>query len=274
MIHAVNLVSGYGNVEVLHGITVKAERGKITCIIGPNGAGKSTFLKVIARVLPAWNGRILVNGEDGTNLSPDQMLKKGIGLVPEGRRIFPRMTVRENLLMGAYLLNGRATVRDRLAAVFEEFPVLKEKQNQLAGTLSGGEQQMLAIARGLIPNPKAILLDEPSLGLAPKMVEKVYEKIMEINRNGTTIIIVEQNVRKALSVANWVYAFDLGMNRFDGTGEELLADNQLVKLYLGSAPRSQITPRSPEESQPRAATPSPHLSDLQPELPGKILAPR
>ncbi len=251
MIQAKNLVSGYGNVEVLHGITMSAERGKITCIIGPNGAGKSTFLKVICRVLPAWSGSILVNEENVTNLSPDQMLQKGIGLVPEGRRVFPRMTLRENLEMGAYLLNDRSKIKDRLAAMYEEFPELKGKQNQLAGTLSGGEQQMLAIARGLILNPKAILLDEPSMGLAPKIVEKVYQKITEIKRNGTTIMIVEQNVRKALSVADWIYAFDLGMNRFEGTKEELLANDQLVKLYLGkTAPDQPI--HSQEKSPPAA----------------------
>lgn len=236
MLYVDNIVSGYGKLEVLHGVSVHVKQKEIRCIIGPNGSGKSTLFKTIMGLVKAKKGKVILEGEDITNLRPDIILSKGVSMIPQGRIIFPRMSVLENLKMGAYSIRqNRDLVEDRLEEVFEIFPRLKEKRKQLASTLSGGEQMMLCIGRSLMLRPKVLLIDEPSLGLEPKIVEQVYQLIKDINRSqGIPIMIVEQNVRKALSVADYVYVLDLGKNKFEGPPDVFLKSDKLVKLYLGS----------------------------------------
>ena len=200
MLEARDIVSGYGDNEVLHGVTLTAKKGEVTSIIGPNGSGKSTLLKTVAGVLRPRKGRVLVEG---------------------------------NLEMGGYTLE-RGLLKDRLEGVYDEFPILRERRSQLAVTMSGGEQTMLCIARSLLLEPKIMMLDEPSLGLAPKIITSVYEKLHQLNEKGMTLVIVEQNVRKALSVADYVYVLDLGQNKFEGTSQQLLSKNDLVDLYVGT----------------------------------------
>jgi branched-chain amino acid transport system ATP-binding protein len=229
-----DIVSGYGDIEVLRGVSLKVEKGELICVIGPNGSGKSTLLKTIVGAVKPRRGKIILEQTNITGLRPDIVLKKGIAMVPQGRVVFPYMTVLENLEMGAYTIRKDANLlRERLEYVYSLFPRLKEKQKQLAYTLSGGEQMMLCLGRSLMVRPKILMLDEPSLGLAPKYVESVFNMIKEINEEGMTMIVVEQNVRKAMSVANYVYVLDLGKNKFQGTVEDFLSDDRLVKLYMG-----------------------------------------
>lgn len=228
-----NIVSGYGKLEVLHGVSLRVKKNEITCVIGPNGCGKSTLLKTIAGLIRPKQGSIVFDGEDITGVKPHKVLRKGICTIPQGRTVFPYMTILENLQMGAYTIKD-SEINRRLEEVFTLFSVLEERKKQLAGTLSGGEQTMLCIARALMLHPKIILADEPSLGLAPKFIEQAYQKLQEINSAGTGFVIVEQNVRRALSVSDYVYILDLGRNRFEGTRETILGQDELVKLYLGA----------------------------------------
>jgi branched-chain amino acid transport system ATP-binding protein len=229
-----DIVSGYGDIEVLRGVSMNVEKGELTCVIGPNGSGKSTLLKTIVGAVKPRRGKIILEQTNITGLRPDIVLKKGVAMVPQGRVVFPYMTVLENLEMGAYTIRKNSNLlRERLEYVYSLFPRLKEKQKQLAYTLSGGEQMMLCLGRSLMVRPKILMLDEPSLGLAPKYVESVFNMIKEINEEGMTMIVVEQNVRKAMSVANYVYILDLGKNKFQGTVEDFLSDDRLVKLYMG-----------------------------------------
>jgi len=205
----------------------------MVCIIGPNGAGKSTALKCITGILRPLSGQILFAGKELLSLRPDQVLSHGLAYVPQGRIVFPQMTVMENLELGAYIEKIPARVRTALERVCALFPILTERRDQKAGTLSGGEQQMLAIGRALMTEPRVILLDEPSLGLSPKFVTLIYEKLAAMKQQGYTLLVVEQNAVKALSVADRGYVLELGRNRFAGTGLTLLHDPEVKRLYLG-----------------------------------------
>jgi branched-chain amino acid transport system ATP-binding protein len=225
--------AGYGKLEILHGVDATVRRGELVCVIGPNGAGKSTAFKTIVGFLRPSAGRVVFDGSDITGLRPDLVLRRGLAYVPQGRIVFPQMTVLENLEMGAYTERESARVRAALDRVHALFPILMERRNQKAGTLSGGEQQMLAIGRALMTAPKLILLDEPSLGLAPKFVTLIFDKLTEMKYAGFTLMVVEQNAAKALSVADRGYVLELGRNRFEGTGQKLLTDPEVKRLYLG-----------------------------------------
>lgn len=231
MLKIENLKTGYGPIEVLHQISLRVERGEIVTLLGANGAGKSTTLMSICGILPARGGRIEFEGRDIAHLPPHEIVARGIVQVPEGRRIFPRLTVRENLEMGAFA--RRDANQEELTKVFELFPILRERQRQLGGTLSGGEQQMLAIGRALMGKPRLLLLDEPSLGLAPMLVAQIFRTIREINAAGATILLVEQNARQALAIAHRGYVMQTGKIVLEDTGKNLLNSQQVRKAYLG-----------------------------------------
>ncbi|HEU5190472.1 MAG TPA: ABC transporter ATP-binding protein [Methylomirabilota bacterium] len=218
---------------ILHDVTFIVTPGELVAVIGPNGAGKSTAFKVIVGFLKPTEGRVLFDGDDITGLRPDQVLRRGLAYVPQGRIVFPQMTVLENLEMGAYIERDARKIRDSLDQVYALFPVLAERRQQKAGTMSGGEQQMVAIGRALMTHPKLVLLDEPSLGLSPKYVALIFEKLVEMKKSGYTLMVVEQNAAKALSVADRGYVLELGHNRFDGAGQTLLVDPEVKRLYLG-----------------------------------------
>ena len=221
----------YGGIEAVKGITMEVPEGKIVTLIGANGAGKSTTLRTIAGLVKPAHGRIHLQAEDITALNPDRIVSKGITLVPEGRRVFPDLTVLENLKVGAYLRND--SIEDDLKWVYELFPRLKERSWQPAGTLSGGEQQMLAVGRALMSRPKIMMMDEPSLGLAPIVVQGIFDIIREINRQGVTILLIEQNANMALHTANTAYVLETGRLIMSGAGKELLANEDVKKAYLG-----------------------------------------
>ena len=225
--------AGYGKVEILHGISLAVRPRELVSLIGPNGAGKSTVFKTVVGFLRPTSGRVLFAGQEITGLPPYEVLRLGLAYVPQGRVVFPQMTVLENLEMGAYIEPSRAKVREALDRVYALFPILSERQQQRAGSLSGGEQQMVAIGRALMTTPKLILLDEPSLGLSPRFVTLIFEKLVEMKQAGYTLMVVEQNAAKALSVADRGYALELGRNRFEGTGQHLLNDPEVKRLYLG-----------------------------------------
>lgn len=227
-----DLVAGYGEMDILQGISMTVQEGEITCIIGPNGAGKSTLFKAIFGSIRIKRGSIRFLGQDITRKSPLEILKLGISYVPQGRCNFPAMSVRENLEMGAFIRNDDRIEAD-IAEVFRRFPVLEEKKHLMAGNLSGGEQQILEMGRALLLHPRLIMLDEPSLGLAPMMSQLVFEKIKEINASGTAILIVEQNAKRALSISHHAVVLELGKKRFEGTGEEIMQNPQVKQLYLG-----------------------------------------
>jgi branched-chain amino acid transport system ATP-binding protein len=221
----------YGPIEALRGIDLEIPRGEIVSLIGSNGAGKSTCLMTISGVLRPSSGRIVLNGENIVGKPPHRIVERGISQVPEGRRIFPRLTVIENLDMGAFL--GRGKLPELIEDVFSLFPILKERARQYGGTLSGGEQQMLAIGRALMAKPEILLLDEPSLGLAPIMVSKIFRTIGEINRKGVTVLLVEQNARAALKLSNRGYVIEGGEITLEGKSEDLLGDEKVRHAYLG-----------------------------------------
>lgn len=226
--------SYYGNIQALKGISLELRVGEIVTLIGGNGAGKTTTLMSISGLVPPKKGEIFFNGEAIHELSPDQIVTKGIVQVPEGRRIFPDFTVQENLDMGAYLRNGKESIKKDLDYIFELFPILKERKNQLGGTLSGGEQQMLAISRALMANPKVLLLDEPSLGLAPLIIRQIFGIIEKINReNKVTIFLVEQNANLALQIAHRGYVMENGYITMEDKASNLLNDEGVKKAYLG-----------------------------------------
>ena len=227
------ITAGYGKMPILHDVSLMVAGGELVCIIGPNGAGKSTTFKAIVGFLRLTEGRVIFNGHDMTGVRPDQVLERGLAYVPQGRIVFPQMTVLENLEMGAYIESDRRRVRQALEHVYGLFPVLAERRNQKAGTMSGGEQQMVAIGRALMTTPKMVLLDEPSLGLAPKFVSMIFEKLVEMKRVGYTLMVVEQNAARALAVADRAYVLELGRNRMEGSGQALLADPEVKRLYLG-----------------------------------------
>jgi branched-chain amino acid transport system ATP-binding protein len=233
MLEVENVSAGYGLVQILWDVSFKIKEREIVSIIGPNGAGKTTLVKTISGLLPPKSGTIRFKGESIEKLPPYEIVKKGISLIPEGRSIFPRMTVDENLRLGAYIVADNSTVKESKERVCQIFPVLKKKEKLLAQTLSGGEQQMLVIGRSLMSNPALLILDEPSLGLAPIIVEKVLDTLSKINEDGMTILLVEQNIRDSLTIANRGYVIEEGKIIIEGEGRELLTNNHIKEVYLG-----------------------------------------
>ena len=223
----------YGDLKVLWDIDLEVKQGEIVTVVGSNGAGKSTTLKNVSRLVKPTSGALTFNGTDLTRLEPHQVVEQGIVQVPEGRKIFPEMTVLENLRMGSYLKSTRGDREANIERAFTLFPRLKERAKQLGGTMSGGEQQMLAIARGLMSNPTLLLLDEPSLGLAPLFVKFIFDIITEINKQGVTILLVEQNVYQSLRISHRAYVLETGRVVLTGTGEALLNDEHVKKAFLG-----------------------------------------
>ncbi|MEW9677721.1 ABC transporter ATP-binding protein [Lentibacillus sp. L22] len=222
----------YGNIQALKGIDLQVKEGTIVTILGANGAGKTTMMKTIAGLIRPKKGTVEFLGEHVTGFRPDQLIRKGVALVPEGRAMLSEMTVRENLEMGAYHRNDSEVEHD-IEQVMERFSILKERQDQLAGTMSGGQQQMLAIARALLARPKLLLLDEPSMGLAPIIVADIFTMIKEINDAGTTILLVEQNAKQALKIADYGYVLETGNLTLEGSAKDLLADTSIAEAYLG-----------------------------------------
>lgn len=233
MLEIENLVTGYGKIEILHGINMKISDGEMTVVIGPNGAGKSTIFRAIFGIIKVWDGKIRYNGEDISNIGTQTLLKKGISYVPQGRNIFSLMTIQENLEMGAYIRNDTREIRGDIEQIYQRFPVLGERRNQEARKLSGGQQQMLEMGRALLLNPSFIMLDEPSLGLAPNIADLIFEEITKIKESGKTIMMVEQNAKRALEIADYAYVLELGKNKYEGPAQEIMENEKVKKLYLG-----------------------------------------
>jgi branched-chain amino acid transport system ATP-binding protein len=227
-----NLTAGYKGIEVIKDINFEIKPGEIVSIIGPNGAGKSTFLKSIFNLAEVYSGRIYFKHKDITNFKTYELIYYGISYVPQGRLVFSNMTVLENLEMGAFIFDDKDLIKNNLEHVCREFPVLKRKKDELAGNLSGGEQQMLAIARALMQSPELLLLDEPSLGLAPKVVSEIFKKILKLKSEGISIVIVEQNAKKAVEIADRTYIFEDGKIVLEG-GKEILKDPRIKEIYFG-----------------------------------------
>ncbi len=227
------IVSGYGKKEVLHGVSVSVQKGEIVSIIGPNGSGKSTVLKTIIGHLKPWNGEVIFNGEDISGRDAHKVILLGVSYSPQGRIIFPDMTVSEHLDMGAWTLRTKMEAKEAAQRVYGLFPRLYERRNQKARTMSGGERQMLSLGRAMMIDPKLLILDEPSIGLAPVFVDSVFESIHKINAGGTSILMVEQNAAKALENSHRGYVLEMGNNRFEGNAKEMLENGEVRRLYLG-----------------------------------------
>ena len=235
--------SGYGyGPDILNGVSLDVEAGKAYCIIGPNGAGKSTLLKTVAGLLKPRKGQILLDGDAIGGRRPDLILAAGVCYVPQDRSLFPEMSVRENLVMGAFLETDKEVVKERMDRVFEMFPVLEDRLNQRAGTMSGGEQQMLALGRALMIEPRLLMIDEPSLGLAPQIAEQIFEIIRRLADLDMTLLLVEQNVLKGLDCTDWAFLLDLGELRIEAPSDQILDDPRIRELYLG---RQRETTRQP-----------------------------
>ena len=232
MLKIEGLVSGYGHLEILHSVNITVEKGEIVSVLGSNGAGKSTLLRTISGIIKPWKGTITFEGKLLNNLDPIQIVKNGVVHVPEGRHIFPGLTVKENLILAGYKLRN-FELSERYDSVYTMFPVLKEREKQLGGTLSGGEQQMLALARGVMPKPSLLLLDEPSLGLAPKLVTLIFKTLERFRDEGLTILLVEQNAKRALEISNRAYILATGYLALEGNSSDLIADQDVKRLYLG-----------------------------------------
>jgi branched-chain amino acid transport system ATP-binding protein len=237
LLRADEVVAGYGaGPDILNGLSLTLDEGRTYCIIGPNGAGKSTLLKTIGGLLTPRSGSVTFEGRDIAGRRPDELLGLGICMVPQDPSLFPRMTVRQNLVMGGFLEKRRSVVRERLEAMLDRFPLLAERQGQLAGTLSGGQQQVLLMARALMGRPRMMMIDEPSLGLSPQATDQVFEIITDLNDQGITVLLIEQNVERGLAAADWAFVLDLGRVRFDGPSDQILDDQRIRELYLGKAP--------------------------------------
>ena len=231
-----NVVAGYGGgPSILKGVNLTVQPGQVQCIIGPNGAGKSTLLKAISGLLTPREGEIIFKGERIDHLRPDQVLREGICLVPQERALFPHMSVRENLRMGGYVMQDRELLERRIDEVFALFPILKERSGQKAGTLSGGQQQMLTMGRTLVLKPEIVMLDEPSLGLAPKIAQQIFDMMRLFTEHNMTVLLVEQNARKGLQYSDWGCVLDLGKTMFDGPANTILSDPRIQELYLGKS---------------------------------------
>ncbi len=233
LLHVEDVRAGYGPIEVLKGISLEVNEGEIVTMIGANGAGKTSTLMCISGVNRVRQGRIVFRGEEIQNRPAHQIVTRGLSQSPEGRKIFPRLTVLENLQMGAFTRGDPAEIRDDIEKAFAMFPILKERQGQAGGTLSGGEQQMLAVARALMSRPKLLLLDEPSLGLAPMICTRIFEVVRDLNRRGTTVLLVEQNARMALKLAHRGYVLETGTILKSGPADQLLNDPKIKDAYLG-----------------------------------------
>ena len=227
-----DVVAGYGEVEILHGVSIAVSEAEIVAVIGPNGAGKSTLLKAIFGLVSVRGGSVELVGRDITNMAPNRIVQSGMSYVPQTENVFPSLTINDNLEMGAYV--RRDGLRDRLERVYGLFPDIASRRGERAGRLSGGQRQMLALARALMLDPKILLLDEPSASLSPKMVDSIFEKIGDINRGGTAILLVEQNAKEALSFASCAYVLAMGQNRFEGEAKSMLESEEVGKLYLGA----------------------------------------
>ena len=233
MLDVKHISSGYGMIQILWDVSFKINEKEIVSIIGPNGAGKTTLVKTIMGLLPTKKGSIQFKGENIENLPPYEIVKKKISLIPEGRDIFPRMTVEENVLLGAYTINNKQQVKDSQERIYQIFPVLRKKEKTLAQNLSGGEQQMLVIGRSLMSSPELLILDEPSLGLAPIIVAKVLDTLRQINDEGVAVLLVEQNIRDSLNIADRGYVLEEGKIIIEGQGRELLSNDHIKEVYLG-----------------------------------------
>jgi len=233
MLEVENVSAAYGMVQILRDVSFKVDEKEIVSIIGPNGAGKTTLVKTIMGLIKPKSGSIKFKGETISGMNTYDIVKKGITMIPEGREIFPRLTVEENLMLGAYSINDKAKIKETKERSFDIFPVLKKKEKALAQTLSGGEQQMLAICRSLMSNPQLLILDEPSLGLAPIVVEKVLDTVRTINDEGVTVLLVEQNIHDSLLVADRAYVLEQGKVILEGNSRELLSNSHIKEVYLG-----------------------------------------
>ena len=244
MLNINNLRVNYGGINALRGINLKIEENKIVTLIGANGAGKSSTLRAIMGLTKKADGKVTYFDEDLTSMPTVDIVKKGIVLVPEGRQVFPNLTVEENLHLGAYTIKDKATIKNGIDRAYSLFPRLKERHWQKAGTLSGGEQQMLAVGRALMVKPKVLMMDEPSLGLDPILVKEIFEIIQRINEQGNTILLVEQNAKKALEIADYAYVLETGELKLEGSGEELLNDDRIQEAYLGEAVGKEVVEKS------------------------------
>ncbi len=234
-----DLVVSYGGIEALKGISFSVDEGQIVTLIGANGAGKSTTLRAITGIVPVKSGTITYNGENITGMDTQKVVERGIALVPEGRRVFANLTVLENLKIGAYLRKDTAQIQKDIEYIYKLFPRLEERSWQLAGTLSGGEQQMLAVGRAMMTRPKLIMMDEPSLGLAPLVVKDIFGIISRLSADGITILLIEQNANAALHAAHYGYVLETGMMTISGTGEELLSSKSIQEAYLGKGKKGK-----------------------------------
>jgi branched-chain amino acid transport system ATP-binding protein len=228
-----DLHAGYDKLEILKGVSLDVQPGQVVSIIGPNGAGKSTVFKTLFGLLPARQGRVTLDGENVTNQAPADLLRRGMAYVPQGRNVFPLMTVEENLRLGAYTRPRSAELEAEIERLYETFPVLRESRRRRAGDLSGGQQQMLEMARALLLKPRLILLDEPTLGLAPLVFKEIFRIVENLRRLGQTILMVEQNAAKALEISDYAYVLELGQNRYQGAGDVIRNDERVRRLYLG-----------------------------------------
>lgn len=228
-----NMVAAYGSARVLYGISIAAKAGAITCILGANGSGKTSLIRAILGLLPVSEGDVSLDGQALSGLSPHLRIARGLGCVPEGRKLFPKMTVEENLRVGAYLVRSKSVVAERLDKVYATFPHLAARKQQFAGTMSGGEQAMVSIGRALMSEPRILLIDEPSLGLSPVLVRESFAIIRDINKSGVSVLLVEQNVRQTLAIADYGYVISQGAVVAQGTSEELLNDEEMKKAYFG-----------------------------------------
>ena len=234
-----DLVVSYGGIEALKGITFKVNEGEIATLIGANGAGKSTTLRAITSLVPVKSGSIFFDGQDITHMDTQKIVEKGIALVPEGRRVFANLTVLENLKIGAYLRKNKVQIEKDIAYIYKLFPRLQERSWQLAGTLSGGEQQMLAVGRAMMTKPRLVMMDEPSLGLAPLVVKDIFSIIRRLREEGITILLIEQNANAALNCANYGYVMETGTISLSGTGQELLTNKSVQEAYLGKQQKKE-----------------------------------
>jgi branched-chain amino acid transport system ATP-binding protein len=228
-----NLKVSYGSIKALKGVSLEVEKGEIVTLIGSNGAGKSTLMNSVSGIIPAESGKIIFDGKDITNKPPQKIVKSGLILCPEGRQVFPKMSIYENLMMGAITINSKQEIQNNLEKAYELFPILKERSKQMAGTLSGGEQQMLAVGRALMSSPKLLMLDEPSLGLAPLIIQEIFNLIGRINKMGTTILLVEQNARMALKISHKAYVLETGNVVLSGASDDMRNNMDIQKAYLG-----------------------------------------
>lgn len=233
MLEVKNLQAGYGDLTVVHNVSFKVEKGQIVAILGSNGAGKTTTLRAVTGSIKPMAGTITFEGENIVGLPTHKVAERGISMVPEGRHLFGGMTVEDNLIMGAYLIKDKRKIQEKLKEIYQLFPRVQERSKQIANTLSGGEQQMVAIARGLMPHPKLLILDEPSLGIMPKLVAEIFEFIKNVAATGITVVIVEQNAMDTLALSDYAYVIQNGETKLNGSGKELLCDQEVKKAYLG-----------------------------------------